>query len=221
VFDQVGQPRHAKSLRLQGSTREQQTPGWCSRWSGVGRAPGNHRPGAILFLPAPKLGHVGNQTKSPPEKFSTVKMTLWTPPRGPAPVGAKFAIIASAALDFASGAASRGVEIPWRAPTRRRAPAGAETIYWEKISGARADRPQLAKLMSALKPGDTVTRLDRLGRSTLELLGLIEQIAKAGAVFRSLGDPLFDTASPQSRLLLAVLAAVASFDTRPHSGTHR
>ena len=45
--------------------------------------------------------------------------------------------------------------------------AGATTIYREKISGARADRPQLAKLMKALAPGDvvTVTKLDRLGRS--------------------------------------------------------
>jgi DNA invertase Pin-like site-specific DNA recombinase len=50
--------------------------------------------------------------------------------------------------------------------------AGAETIYREKISCARADRPQLAKLMASLKPGDVVlvTKLDRLGRSTRELL---------------------------------------------------
>ena len=57
--------------------------------------------------------------------------------------------------------------------------AGATSIFKEKISGARADRPQLAKLMSALKAGDTVivTKLDRLGRSTRELLDLIERIA--------------------------------------------
>jgi DNA invertase Pin-like site-specific DNA recombinase len=61
--------------------------------------------------------------------------------------------------------------------------AGATTIYREKISGARADRPQLAKLMAALKPGDvvTVTKLDRLGRSTRELLDLIDRIGRAGA----------------------------------------
>jgi hypothetical protein len=58
--------------------------------------------------------------------------------------------------------------------------AGAETIYREKISGARADRPQLAKLMGSLKAGDVVlvTKLDRLGRSTRELLDLIEGIGK-------------------------------------------
>ena len=92
--------------------------------------------------------------------------------------------------------------------------AGATTIYREKVSGVRADRPQLAKLMLALQAGDVVvvTKLDRLGRSTRELLDLIEQIGAAGAAFRSLGDPLFDTASSQGRLLLAVLAAIASFE---------
>src|ERR1019366_5521329 len=73
--------------------------------------------------------------------------------------------------------------------------AGAETTYREKISGAKADRPQLAKLMASLKAGDVVlvTKLDRLGRSTRELLDLIERISSVGAAFRSLGDPLWDT----------------------------
>lgn len=57
-------------------------------------------------------------------------------------------------------------------------------VYREKIGGARADRPQLAKLMASLKAGDVVlvTKLDRLGRSR-ELLDLIERISKAGAAF--------------------------------------
>ena len=92
--------------------------------------------------------------------------------------------------------------------------AGAGTIYREKISGARADRPQLEKLMAALKPGDivTVTKLDRLGRSTRELLDLIDRIGKAGASFRSLGDPLWDTSSAQGRLLSTLLAGIAEFE---------
>jgi DNA invertase Pin-like site-specific DNA recombinase len=92
--------------------------------------------------------------------------------------------------------------------------AGAAPIYREKISGARADRPQLAKLMAALQPGDIVqvTKLDRLGRSTRELLDLIERISKAGASFRSLGDPLWDTSSSQGRLLSTLLAAIAEFE---------
>ena len=92
--------------------------------------------------------------------------------------------------------------------------AGATTIFREKISGARADRPQLAKLMASLKAGDVVlvTKLDRLGRSTRELLDLIDSIGKAGAAFRSIGDPLFDTTSSQGRLLSTLLAAIAEFE---------
>src|SRR6202051_3678739 len=92
--------------------------------------------------------------------------------------------------------------------------AGATTIFREKISGARADRPQLAKLMATIKPDDVVlvTKLDRLGRSTRELLDLIERISSAGAAFRSLGDPLWDTSSSQGRLLSTLLAAIAEFE---------
>lgn len=92
--------------------------------------------------------------------------------------------------------------------------AGAAPIYREKISGVRADRPQLAKAMAELKAGDVliVTKLDRLGRSTRELLELIDRIGKAGAVFRSLGDPLWDTGSSQGRLLSTMLAAIADFE---------
>jgi DNA invertase Pin-like site-specific DNA recombinase len=92
--------------------------------------------------------------------------------------------------------------------------AGATTVYREEISGARADRPQLGKLMAALKPGDVVvvTKLDRLGRSTRELLDLIDRIGKADASFRSLGDPLWDTSSAQGRLLSTLLASIAEFE---------
>jgi DNA invertase Pin-like site-specific DNA recombinase len=91
---------------------------------------------------------------------------------------------------------------------------GATTIYREKVSGARADRPQLAKLMASLKAGDivVVTKLDRLGRSTRELLELIDRIDKAGASFCSLGDPLWDTSTNQGRLLSTLLAAIADFE---------
>ena len=92
--------------------------------------------------------------------------------------------------------------------------AGAETTFKEKVSGVRADRPQLAKLMASLQAGDivVVTKLDRLGRSTRELLDLIERIGKAGAAFRSLGDPLWETSSSQGRLLSTLLAAIADFE---------
>jgi DNA invertase Pin-like site-specific DNA recombinase len=65
--------------------------------------------------------------------------------------------------------------------------AGCGKVYAEKISGARSDRPQLARMLKALAPGDTVivTRLDRLARSTLDLLHTVDVITKAGAGFRS------------------------------------
>jgi DNA invertase Pin-like site-specific DNA recombinase len=68
--------------------------------------------------------------------------------------------------------------------------------------------------MASLKADDivVVTKLDRLGRSTRELLDLIERIGKAGAAFRSLGDPLWDTSSSQGRLLSTLLAAIADFE---------
>jgi DNA invertase Pin-like site-specific DNA recombinase len=92
--------------------------------------------------------------------------------------------------------------------------AGAVTVYREKVSGARAGRPQLARLMASLRKGDAVlvTKLDRLGRSTRELLDLIHRIDQAGASFRSIGDPLFDTSTSQGRLLVTMLAAIAEFE---------
>jgi DNA invertase Pin-like site-specific DNA recombinase len=92
--------------------------------------------------------------------------------------------------------------------------AGATTIYREKVSGVRADRPQLAKLMAKIAAGDVVvvTKLDRLGRSTRELLELMERISAAGAAFRSLGDPPWDTTSSQGKLLRTLLAAIAEFE---------
>jgi DNA invertase Pin-like site-specific DNA recombinase len=92
--------------------------------------------------------------------------------------------------------------------------AGANPVYRENVSGVRADRPHLAKLMASLQAGDVVvvTKLDRLGRSTRELLDLIDRIGEAGASFRSLGDPLWDTGSAQGRLLSTMLAAIAEFE---------
>lgn len=92
--------------------------------------------------------------------------------------------------------------------------AGADRVYAETASGARTDRKELARAVGALRAGDTllVTRLDRLARSTRDLLNTIDAVAKAGAGFRSLHDTWADTTTPHGRLMLTVLGGLADFE---------
>ena len=92
--------------------------------------------------------------------------------------------------------------------------AGCGRVYSEKISGAYSDRPLLAKAIAALGQGDTlvVCKLDRLARSTRDLLNNLDTIGKAGATFKSLGDPWADTTTPHGRLMLTVLGGLAEFE---------
>jgi DNA invertase Pin-like site-specific DNA recombinase len=92
--------------------------------------------------------------------------------------------------------------------------AGSAKVYAEKVSGAKTDRPQLAKLLRRLESDDVlmVTRLDRLARSTRDLLNILDVIAKAGAGFKSLGDAWADTTTPHGRLMLTVLGGFAEFE---------
>ena len=92
--------------------------------------------------------------------------------------------------------------------------AGCAKVYREKISGAKTDRPELGKLMRRLEEGDTVivTRLDRLGRSTRDLLNLLAEISDRGATFRSLKDTWADTSTMHGRLLVTVLGSLAEFE---------
>jgi DNA invertase Pin-like site-specific DNA recombinase len=95
------------------------------------------------------------------------------------------------------------------------AEAGAVKVFSEKISGASADnRKALARALKALQPGDVllVTRLDRLARSTRDLLNVLDTIAKAGAGFKSLADSWADTTTPHGRLMLTVLGGLAEFE---------
>jgi DNA invertase Pin-like site-specific DNA recombinase len=92
--------------------------------------------------------------------------------------------------------------------------AGCARIFAEKISGAYSDRPQLAKALAALGVGDTlvVCKLDRLARSTRDLLNTLDAVGKAHATFKSLGDPWADTTTPHGRLMLTVLGGLAEFE---------
>ena len=91
---------------------------------------------------------------------------------------------------------------------------GRSKIYSETASGARICRPQLQSLLKALDPGDVVvvTRLDRLARSTIDLLTTIKQIADNGCLFKSMADPWCDTTTPGGRLMLTVLSGLAEFE---------
>jgi DNA invertase Pin-like site-specific DNA recombinase len=92
--------------------------------------------------------------------------------------------------------------------------AGCAKVYAEKVSGAVTVRHALGKALAALKEGDTliVIRLDRLARSTRDLLNILDAIAKKGAGFRSLADVWADTTTPHGRLMLTVLGGLAEFE---------
>jgi DNA invertase Pin-like site-specific DNA recombinase len=87
-------------------------------------------------------------------------------------------------------------------------------VFAEKVSGAKTDRQQLAKAMASPADGDCliVTKLDRLTRSTRDLLNTLATISDKGATFRSLGDSWADTTTPHGRLMLTVLGGLAEFE---------
>jgi DNA invertase Pin-like site-specific DNA recombinase len=92
--------------------------------------------------------------------------------------------------------------------------AGAEKVFRETASGAKTDRTQLRRALKEIDDGDTllITRLDRLARSTRDLLNTLAQIAEKGAGFRSLGDAWADTTTAHGRLMLTVLGGLAEFE---------
>ena len=92
--------------------------------------------------------------------------------------------------------------------------AGCAKVFKEKASGAKTDRPELAKVIRRLEPGDVlvVTRLDRLARSTRDLLNVLDELGKRGAGFRSLKDTWADTTTPHGKLMLTVLGGLAEFE---------
>ncbi len=91
---------------------------------------------------------------------------------------------------------------------------GCQRIFEEKVSGAKRDRPELGRLLDHLRPGDvlTVTRLDRLARSTTDLLHIAERLKTIGAGLRSLAEPWADTTSPAGRMVLTIFAGIADFE---------
>lgn len=92
--------------------------------------------------------------------------------------------------------------------------AGCGRIFQEKISGAKIKRPELQRLLDQLRPDDIVVvwKLDRLARSTQNLLELADQIKLAEASFCSLSEPWADTSSPSGKMIMTVFAGIAEFE---------
>src|SRR4051812_25538677 len=94
----------------------------------------------------------------------------------------------------------------------RAAGCSSRNIYREKVTGARADRRELLRMLDRLALGDvvTVTRIDRLARSTFDLFAIVKRIVDAKAQFRSLAEPWADTGT--GRLMLAVLGGLGDVE---------
>mgnify|MGYP000892635332 CR=1 FL=1 len=92
--------------------------------------------------------------------------------------------------------------------------AGSDRIFQEKISSRKSDRPELERVLDHLREGDilVVWKLDRLARSTRELLDIVEKVKKGGAGLQSLSEPWADTTSYAGKMVLTVFAGIAEFE---------
>ncbi|UOA34408.1 DNA-invertase hin (plasmid) [Sulfitobacter sp. DSM 110093] len=92
--------------------------------------------------------------------------------------------------------------------------AGCVPVFKETMSGARSDRPELRKALATLSEGGVlvVTRLDRLARSTRDLLDIVHEIETKGAKLKALSDSWADTTTPTGKLILTVLGGLAEFE---------
>jgi DNA invertase Pin-like site-specific DNA recombinase len=100
------------------------------------------------------------------------------------------------------------------AQVRQLRAAGARKVFREAASGVKIDRPRLRRLLAGISPSDVVmvTRLDRLARSTRDLLNTLAAITEKKAGFRSLGEAWADTTTAHGRLMLTVLGGLAEFE---------
>ena len=91
----------------------------------------------------------------------------------------------------------------------------ADSIYIDKMSGVRRDRPELVRMLNDLQAGDTVVvkSIDRLSRSTKDLLEIVEQIRTAQANLHIL-DLKIDTSTAMGKCVLTILGAIAELDRK-------
>ena len=90
---------------------------------------------------------------------------------------------------------------------------GCERIYQEKASGGKADRPELLKMVEHARTGDAIViwKLDRLGRGTVDLISLVNDLQAKGVGLISLNDPI-DTTTAQGRLVFSIFASLAEYE---------
>src|SRR5215831_18790285 len=91
--------------------------------------------------------------------------------------------------------------------------AGCKQIFTDKATGAHIKRPELAKCLKALKAGDVliVWKLDRLGRSLHDLIGLLDDLKTRGVAFRSVTESI-DTATPTGRAMWQMVGILAELE---------
>ncbi len=92
--------------------------------------------------------------------------------------------------------------------------AGCQKIYREKVSGATRQRPEFQRMLDQIRVGDVIVvwKLDRLARSTRDLLETIETIQEAGAKFQSISEPWADTTTHAGKMIMTVFAGIAEFE---------
>ena len=91
-----------------------------------------------------------------------------------------------------------------------------DKIFIDKISGAKAERPGLEKCLAEIQPGDTILvwRLDRLGRSMVHLISLIEDLRTKQIGFKSICDGAIDTTTASGELIFNIFSSLAQFERR-------
>jgi DNA invertase Pin-like site-specific DNA recombinase len=91
--------------------------------------------------------------------------------------------------------------------------AGCEKIFRENESGAKTDRPELEKCLEYLRPGDVlvVYKIDRLARTTKQLINLIDDLQKKGVHFQAIGNSI-DTTTPQGRFFFTIMAGLSEME---------
>jgi DNA invertase Pin-like site-specific DNA recombinase len=92
--------------------------------------------------------------------------------------------------------------------------AGCRKTFREKVSGATRQRPEFERMLDQIRSGDTVIvwKLDRLARSTRDLLNTMETLRETGANFRSISEPWANTTTNAGKMIMTVFAGIAEFE---------